>query len=131
MINFKDFDEKNIVEYTDDDLREFYAEVQKQKSVINEQCSSEMSILLKNESFDIYSWSGSRKIKKIANKYAHLLAVADDYLKIVETELRKREKYEEERRYSGKSIKKPENISKEEFLQKETDKTWAYRSKIE
>lgn len=131
MVNFKDFDEKNMVDYTDDDLREFYHEVEKKKSILNEQCSEEMLILLKNDKFDVYSWSGSRKIKKIANKYAGLIAVADDYLKTVEKEMRRREKYEEEQRYSGRSIKKHENISKEEFLQKEEDKTWAYRSKIE
>lgn len=131
MVNFKDFDEKNMVEYTDDDLKEFYHEVEKQKSILNEQCSEEMSILLKDEKFDVYSRSGSRKIKKIADKYAGLIAVANDYLKTVGNEISKREKYEEEQRYSGQSIKKHENISKEEFLQKEEDKTWVYRSKIE
>lgn len=131
MVNFKDFDETKMVDYTDDDLKEFYHEVEKKKSVLKEQCSEEMSILLKNDKFDVYSWSGSRKIKKIADKYAGLIAVADDYLKTVGNEMRKREKFEEEQRYSGKSIKKRENISQEEFLQKEEDKTWAYRSKIE
>lgn len=131
MVNFKDFDETKMVDYTDDDLKEFYHEVEKKKSVLKEQCSEEMSILLKNDKFDVYSWSGSRKIKKIADKYAGLIAVADDYLKTVGNEIRKREKFEEEQRYSGRSIKKREDISREEFLQKEEDKTWAYRSKIE
>ena len=39
-------------------------------------------------------------------------------------------KYNEEQKYSGRSIVRRE-VSKEEFLAKEQDKTWAYKSKIE
>lgn len=131
MWDFKNFDEKNMVEYTDDDLKEFYHEVEMQKSILTEQCSSDMAVFLVDDRFDIYSRSGSRKIRKIADKYAGLIAVADHYLKVVGEELNKRDEYQEQMRYSGKSIKKTENISKEEFLKKEEDKTWVYRSKIE
>lgn len=132
MVKFKDFDESKLPDYTIDDLRGFINEIEMKRSILTDQCSSEMSVFLKDESFDIYSFRGSRKIKKIANKYADLFAAADDYLNIIVPELRRREQYEEEMRYSGKGYVKPQKQeTAEEFLQREQDKTNVYRSKID
>ena len=132
MIGFKDFDESKLREYTAENLRGFLNEIEMKKSVLNEECASEMASLFKDESFDVYSFKGSRKVKKIANKYAPLIDTALDFEKMIKAEVAVREKYEDEMRYSGKSIAKPkQQMSEEEFLQKEQDKTWAYRSKID
>jgi hypothetical protein len=91
-----------------------------------------MSVYLTDDRFDIYSHRGSKKIKKIADKYAPLFAAGDEFYKIISTELRKREQYEEEMRYSGRGLRTPKKYeTEEEFLQKEQDKTAVYRSKIE
>ena len=101
-------------------------------SVLAEECASEMAIYTKDDKFDMYSFKGSRIIKKIGSKYSKLFAGARAYSRLIAEELRKKENYEEEQRYSGKGIRKPQKYeSTEEFLQKEQDKTWAYRSKIE
>lgn len=132
MVSFKDFDESKMTDYSIDDLRSFINEIEMRRSVLSEKCSAEMAVYLKDDRFDIYSFRGSRKIKKIAKKYAPLFAAGDEFLKIIGNELRKREQYEEEMRYSGRGLKKPKKYeSEEEFLQKEQDKTLAYRSKIE
>ena len=132
MVDFKDFDESKLPDYTIDDLRGFINEIEIRRSVLSEKCSSEMAVYLQNESFDIYSFRGSRKIKKIANKYAHLFAAGDEFLRIIGDELRRREQYEEEMRYSGKSVNNPKKYeTEEEFLQREQDKTDVYRSKID
>ena len=131
MVGFKDFDESKIREYSTDNLKMFIKEIEMKKSVIYEQCSSEMHQKMKDKKFDTFSFFGSRKLKKIADKYTPSLIGADDYLRIIKLEISRREKLEDEMRYSGNSLanKKTENI--EEFLRKEEDKTKSYWSKIE
>lgn len=131
MSSFKDFDESKMVDYSLEELKTFVNEINMKISVINEKCAEEMAVYLNDDTFDVYSRRGSKKMKKIAQKYALSLAGANEYLRILGEEIKKREQYEEEMRYSGRSIKKPKQMSQEEFLQKEEDKTWAYRSKIE
>ena len=130
MKHVKDFEQANIAEYTDEDLKDFLNQITMQRSVLQQKCADEMQVYLGNEKFDIYSRSGSRKINKISEKYAGYFIGADYLEDIIKTELAKREKYNEEQRYSGRSIVRRE-VSKEEFLEKEQDKTWVYKSKIE
>ena len=66
MVDFMDFDESKLPDYTIDDLRGFINAIEMRRSVLSEKCSSEMAVYLQNDSFDIYSFRGSRKIKKIA-----------------------------------------------------------------
>lgn len=131
MAKFKDFDESKIVDYSLDDLKGFVSEIEMMKSVINQKLADEIANEFKDVRFDIYSSRGTRKIKNISKKYAGSLTGADSYLRTIKDEIKKREQYEEELRYSGRSVKKHKEISTEEFLKKEEDKTWAYRSKIE
>ena len=132
MVSFKDFDESKLPDYTVEELRTLLNEIEMKRSVLADQCASEMAVYLKDESFDLYSARGSRKIKKIAKKYTPALEGGKEYYRIIAEELRKKENYEEEQRYSGRGLVKPKKYeSTEEFLQKEQDKTWAYRSKIE
>lgn len=131
MVKFKDFNEENMADYTLENLKSFVGEIEMMKSVIHEKISAEIAQELKKDSFDIYSRRGIKKVKEITKKYSGQLAGAESYLGIIGTEIKKREQYEEELRYSGKSVKKQKTVSTEEFLQKEQDKTWAYRSKIE
>lgn len=131
MITLKDFDESKVDEYSIETLKIFINEIEMKKSVIREKCASEMAEYLKDERFDPYSFFGRRKLRKIAKKYDSALAGAGIYLSIVKKALKRKEDLEEEARYSGRGIVKPKQMSDEEFLQKEQDKTWAYRSKIE
>lgn len=131
MVKFKNFNEENMADYTLENLKSFVGEIEMMKSVIHEKISAEIAQELKKDSFDIYSRRGINKVKKITKKYAGQLAGAESYLEIIGSEIKKREQYEEELRYSGRSVKKQKTVSTEEFLQKEQDKTWAYRSKIE
>lgn len=131
MVKFKDFNEEKIVEYSLENLKSFVNEVEMKKSVIMEDYASELAEYLGDDTFDVYSLKGNKTIKKIAKKYLPQIAGADEYLSILHAEIAKREQYEEEMRYSGRSIKPKKNESMEEFLQKEQDKTWVYRSKID
>lgn len=131
MINFREFDENKLPDYSLEDLKGFVNQIEMKKSEINEDCSKEMSEFLKNDKFDVYSRGGQKKLKKIAEKYAPVLAGAGEYLQILYKEIEKREQYEEEMRYLGKGKKKNHSESIEDFLRKEEDKTWVYKSKIE
>ena len=128
MVEFKDFDETKLYDYTSDNLKMFINEIEMKLSVLREKCVSEMAVYLEDERFDPYSFFGKRKLQKIAKRHNRLVIGANEYLRIIKNELAKREKLEDEMRYSGRSIKqKP--ISEEEFLQREQDKTMAYKAK--
>lgn len=130
MVEFKDFDESKLYEYTSENLKMFINEIEMKLSVLRESCANEMSEYLQDEKFDPYSFWGKRKLKKVAQRYDSKFVGGEEFLRIIKTELAKREKLEEDMKYSGKSIKQ-QKVIEEEFLQKEQDKTWAYRSKIE
>lgn len=130
MRHVKDFDKELIADYTDEELRNFVNQIAMQRSVLQERCAEEMNKYLANERFDIYSYFGKKKIDKISQKYAVYFSGADYIEEIIKEELKKRDKYNEEQRYTGRSVAVKE-ISKDEFLQKEEDKTWMYKSKIE
>ena len=131
MVSFREFDETKMVEYTTDELRGFLNEIEMRRGVVADRCAGEMAACFKDDKFDMYSFRGSRKLKKIVKKHNPLFEAADEFERIISTELRKREQYEEELRYSGKGIIKPKKYeSEEEFLQKEQDKTDVYRSKL-
>ncbi len=132
MVSFREFDESKIVEYTTDELRGFLNEIEMRRGVVAEKCASEMAEYVKDDRFDMYSFRGSRKIKKIAKKHLTMFAAADEFERIISDELKKREQFEEESRYSGRGLKVPKKYeSTEEFLQKEQDKTDVYRSKLD
>lgn len=132
MLSFKDFDESKMVDYSIDQLKAFLNEINMKVSVLADECAGEMAVYAKDDKFDMYSFKGSRIIKKISKKYSKMFAAAREFSRIISDELRRKENYAEEQRYSGKGLAKPQKYeSTEEFLQKEQDKTWAYRSKIE
>jgi hypothetical protein len=131
MVKLKNFDESKLGEYTVDEINEFINEIELTRSVIREKLTAEMAEKVKDDRFDAFSFWGQRTLKKIAKKYDGALAGADVYMAIMKTELARREALENTSSYTGKSIAKQKEISEEEFLQKEHDKTWSYRSKIE
>lgn len=131
MVEFKDFDESKLFDYTSENLRSFINEIEMKKSVILEQYSSEIAEFALDDRFDAFSRRGQRRIDKVAKKYSGSLIGADEFLRIIKNELSKREQLEENMRYSGKGSLKRSQESEEEFLKKEADKTWVYRSKIE
>ena len=130
MRHIKDFEKENIADYTDEELKNFLNQIAMQRGVLQTQCADEMNQYLKDDGFDVYSFWGRRKVDKISKKYASIFAGADYLEETIKEEMKKREKFNEEQRYTGKSIVKKEQ-SLEEFLEKEQDKTWAYKSKIE
>ena len=132
MASIKDFDESKIVEYTDEELKSMMNEIKMKVSELSADCAEEMAVYLKDDNFDMYSFSGSRKIKKISKKYSALFDGANYLNTVIGKEIAKRDEYAEQQRYSGRSVNsdKPE-MTTEEFIEKEQDKTWAMRSKIE
>ena len=69
MVEFKDFDESKLYEYTSENLKMFINEIEMKLSVLRESCANEMSEYLQDEKFDPYSFWGKRKLKKVAQRY--------------------------------------------------------------
>ena len=132
MLDVIDFDEKSVASYTRQELIAIRNKIEMKKSILNEECAAETIEVMKEKNFDIYSYRGNKKLKKISQKYAPLFSGADYLLDIIKVELEKRDKYDEELKYSGKSLaSKQPKMSTDEFLKKEEEKTWVHRSKIE
>ena len=106
-------------------------EIEMKKSITREKMAAEMAEKLQDDRFDGFSYFGQRKLRKIAKKYLDIIAGGDVYIGIIKKELARREVVEGDYKYSGNSLAKQKQMTQEEFLQKEQDKTWSYRSKIE
>ena len=130
MRHIKDFEKENIADYSDEELKNFLNQIAMQRGILQTKCADEMNKYLKDDGFDVYSFWGKRKVDKISKKYAGIFAGADYLEETIKDEIKKREKFNEEQKYTGRSVAVKE-ISKDEFLQKEEDKTWMYKSKIE
>ena len=131
MVTLKEFSEAKMDSYSVEEINSLINEVEMRKSETREKMMYEMAEQFKDERFDAFSFFGQRKLRKIAKKYDGIMAGADVYIRIFRTELARREALENTSSYTGKSIAKKKEMSEEEFLQKEQDKTWLYRSKIE
>ncbi|MBO5344896.1 MAG: hypothetical protein IKB06_02600 [Clostridia bacterium] len=119
----------NLVDYSDERLFEFRDWIQAQGELVSEEWAEEVKQKTSGD-FDPYSFFGARKLKKIAKKYAGQVSGLNYLRELVNTEIAKREKYNEEQRYIGRGQERI-NESMEEFLRKEESKTKTYKDRLE
>ena len=120
----------NLAEYTDEKLYGFRDWIQTQNEIVMDEWATELKEKTGTVNFDPYSFSGERKLKKIAKKYAGPLSGLEYLQELVGVEIAKRNKYKEEQRYIGRG-EEAKHESLEEFLQKEAIKTKSYKNRIE
>ncbi len=121
----------NIAEIGDKELVVFRNELLMKQSEIEEAYAEDIAEISKSENFDIYTRKGERQIKKIAKKYEDITTGVDYLLEVVNSELAKRDKYNEEQRYSGKGSSAHEEQSESEFFKTEELKTMAHKAKLD
>lgn len=121
----------NIAEIGDKELVVFRNELLMKQSEIEEAYAEDIAEISKGDDFDPYSRKGERQIKKIAKKYQDITTGVDYLLEVVNTELAKRDKYNEEQRYSGKSSFAYEKQSESDFLKAEELKTMSHKAKLD
>ena len=80
--------------------------------------------------FDPYSRRGVKVLKKVRNKFADRDLGLTFLEEVTADELRKRDKYNEEQRYlKGRSVS--DEMTEEEFLEREKIITEGYKSRLE
>lgn len=132
MMNYKKYYYMNPVNYTDEDLKKIYNDIQIEYSKHTEEWAREIKAVYDaNPMIDPYSFWGGRKLNKVSKKYAGQIAEMEIILDVITKELARRDQYHEEQRYSGNSNFKYKEMGKEEFLDKEGLKTLAHKQKVE
>lgn len=121
----------NIANLSDKDLITLKNTLIIKEGEIEDAYTDDIAELSKDEDFDPYSRKGERMIKKAAKKYMEDIRGLDYMFEVVEKEIAKREKYNEEQRYSGKGTFSYKNQTEDEFFESEEMKTMSYRSKID
>ena len=122
----------NLVDYSDDELKDIYNEISVEYGKTMEMWSLDLKTFAdENPNLDPYSFWGGRKLNKVSKKYAKDIAAMEMIMDDIEKELGLRGKYEEEQKYSGSSNFKYKQESEEEFLEREDLKTLSHKQKVE
>lgn len=121
----------NLAEMSDSEIYAFREMLSVEREKIDDQWADEVGEVTKGD-FDPYSTFAERKLKKIGKKYAEMGSGITYLQELVAEEIRKRDQYKEEQRYSGKNkFKNDFEMSQDEFLEREEIITQSYKSKIE
>lgn len=110
-------------DFSDDDLLVIRDKTLELHDSIIEKWANELAEVCGGKDFDEYSIRNKHKVNKITTKYSKELADVEISLEMIQEELDKRESYNEQQRYIVGGNYKPSNISDEEFLKREQEKT--------
>lgn len=109
--------------YRDEDLRKFRDNLLEIYDVYQHEWADELAEIVNAPNFDRFSYFGKKKLKKFTNKYADKMADVEVLLEVVQDELDFRDEQ------SGlKTIKEDEELSENEFIKKEMEKTERIRN---
>ena len=125
----KDYFYINPASYGYDELSDFRDKLVDAYENYEDMCAREYAEKLSD--IDPNSFKGKKIAKKIINTYADKMSDIQIVLEMVQEELDKRDEYYEQQRYiDGGNIKKS-NLSDEDFLRKEQEKTTRIRRIID
>ncbi|MBQ8451165.1 MAG: hypothetical protein IJ538_00070 [Clostridia bacterium] len=126
MIYEEYMDITNFSEFTDENLEQLLNDLEKENNEIVDEWAKEVKTLY-DEGLDPYSFWGEKKLKKVTKKYSKHSAAISVIMEDVENEISKREQFHEEQVGLGKEKRKINNISRDEFIKKEQDKTQKHK----
>ncbi len=122
MIDLEQFKTLNPVDVSDEKMKYFKDELLKMHEELTDIWTEELK-KLDNENFDPYSFSNERKLKKLAKKHSPKLAEVDMLLDVIDDELSRRDKYNEQQRYVEGVNYRQDELSDEEYFNEEVKKT--------
>ncbi len=122
MIDLEQFKTLNPVDVSDEKMKYFKDELLKMHEELTDIWTEELK-KLDNENFDPYSFSNERKLKKLAKKHSPKLAEVDMLLDVIDDELSRRDKYNEQQRYVEGGNYRQDELSDEEYFNEEVKKT--------
>ena len=119
----------NLADLTDEQLIDIRNKLEIEYGSYLDDCAVEVAELKTKHNVDLYTRSGEKKMNKIIKKYVNMTDGLDLAIERIEEELQKRDNYKFERGFYGK--KYYNDISEEEFFEKESLKTLKYKQSIE
>lgn len=123
---YKDYMYMNMINYSYQELETIHGELEVEYEKYAEAWAKEAAKLV-NDGIDPYSYLGEKKLKKLAKKHASTTSDILIILENIENELDKRDKANEEAKYSGKGTYKLDTRDKQAFIDEEHLKTISYR----
>ena len=119
----------NLAEFNDEELLDFRNQLLVQREILTDEYVQELKRQTQGD-FDPYSRRGVKVLKKVRNKFADRDLGLTFLEEVTADELRKRDKYNEEQRYlKGRSVS--DEMTEEEFLEREKIITEGYKSRLE
>lgn len=124
----KNVNEFTLVNYSTETLLAMRDEALDKYDAYVEKWAVELKAITDEKDFDQYSKKSEKKVKKLNNKYLDPMTDIEVVLATIQEELDKRDNYNEQQRYveGGNYIR--DNISDEDFLKREQEKTERIRS---
>ena len=119
----------NFADLTDEQLIDIRNKLEIEYGSYLDDCAAEVAELKTKQNVDLFTRSGERKMNKIIKKYVNMTDGLDLAIEKIEDELQKRDNFKFERSFYGK--KYYDDISEEEFFEKESLKTLKYKQSIE
>lgn len=131
MIDLQIFRELDPAEVSDENMNYYREELIKMHDELSDAFAEELK-KIDSDNFDPYSFFGERKVKKISKKYAKKISEVDMLVDVIDDEMDRREKYNEEQRYTGSGKYVPRySLDPEEYLKQEQEKTARIRKSLE
>ncbi len=118
----------NFAELTDEELYALRDNLARHHAIYDDEWAKELKEIASVPNFDQYSFWGERKIKKLAKKYAQKTEGLTYLEKLTMEEIFKRDKFKEEQMYSGKGTHENQEMSVDEFIEREQIKTESYKT---
>lgn len=118
----KDYFGMNPELYSDEDLRTFRDNLLEIYDLYQNEWADELAEIVNKPNFDRFSYWGKRKLKKFTYKYADKMTDVEVLLEVVQEELDKRDE-----KSGVKKLREETEISENEFIQREMDKTQRIR----
>lgn len=125
----KEEDKVNLAELSDEQLIDIRNKLEMEYGAYLDDCASEVAELKTKQNIDLYSYFGEKKMNKIIKKYVKMTDGLDLAIEKIEDELKKRDNYKFERSFHGG--KYYDDVSEDEFFEKESLKTLKYKQSIE
>ena len=119
----------NLADLSDEQLIDIRNKLEMEYGGYLDDCAAEVAELKTKQKVDLFSYFGEKKMNKIIKKYVKMTDGLDLAIEKIEDELKKRDNYKFERSfYGGKYY---DDVSEEEFFEKEALKTLKFKQSIE
>ena len=124
---YTDYMNVNLVNFNDDELIELRNNLEIEYGKYIEDWGREVGYMINEQNVDPYSFWGEKKVNKVIKKYADKTSDIQIIMENIDRELQNRDNYKFQQSFIGGKKYYDDNLTEEEFFEKEELKTMKYR----